>query len=112
MSQNQAHNCGAPDPTSPPLAASLEEQLVSQLLKKHVDLHPSIATPLLLGVWQGPWVFKEQVLWVWPAGIEVGLCVSGPRIWLATKFIASLIYLGLGVTYPSVGPPPARGGQH
>lgn len=45
MSQNQAHNCGAPDPTSPPLAASLREQLVPQLLRKHEELHPSIAAP-------------------------------------------------------------------
>lgn len=45
MSQNQAHNCGAPDPTSPPLAASLEEQLASQLLRKHEDQCPSIAAP-------------------------------------------------------------------
>lgn len=84
MSQTQAHNCGAPDPTSPPLAASLEEQLVSQLPRKHEDLCPSTAAPAAssLGALQGAWVFKEQVLWPWPAGMEMGLCVliSGPRI--------------------------------
>lgn len=82
MSQNQAHNCGAPDPTSPPLAAFLEEQLVAQLVRKHED--PSIAAPAAssLGAWQGAWVFKEQVLWVWSAGREVEPCVLvlGPRI--------------------------------
>lgn len=84
MSQNQAHNCGAPDPTGSPLVAFLEEQLVAQLLRKHEDLCPSLAVPeaFSLGAWQGAWVFKEQVLWVWAAEWEVGprVLFSGPRI--------------------------------
>lgn len=55
MCQTQAHNCGAPDPTSPPLAASLEEQLVSRLPKRHEDLCPGTAAPAAssLGASQG-----------------------------------------------------------
>lgn len=68
-------------------------------------LCPQIAGPGTCshGSWPGTCAFKEQVIWVCPAGMEVGPCVLAS----VTHSMASL---GTG-GYPSVGPPPAQGGR-
>lgn len=115
----QAHNCGAPDP--PPAhrpspsspggflgrTAGLSSPEEAGSLAAGRSL-PQMAVPGACShrPWLEAWVFREQVLWVCPAGREVGPCVPGS----ATSLVASLGTGGFpGTTHQWTHPQPGVG---